>query len=208
MKDLVILVADKDMEMTLRGLLSRPQSLGVRAIQYDIYTHPQHDPGVRAHAAEFLRPYHKMYRYALVLFDREGCGADAVSAEQIAQSVQQQIENAGWQERCAVVVIDPELEVWVFSDSPHVAEVIADGDAQALRAVLARHTGENRLKPENPKSAMEDIIRLKKIPRSSALFQRLAEKVSLSRCTDRSFVRLRETLARWFPIDIGGTKEA
>lgn len=208
MKDLVILVADKDMEMTMRGLLSRPQSLGIRAIQYDLYTHPQHDPGVRTHAAEFLRPYQKMYHYALVLFDREGSGADDMSTEEIAQSVQQQMESAGWQQRCAVVVIDPELEVWVFSDSPHVAQVIADGDEQAMRAVLAKYTGENRSKPENPKSAVEEIIRLKKIPRSSALFQRLAEQVSLSRCTDRSFARLRETLKRWFPIHTGGTNEA
>ncbi|MYD87843.1 MAG: hypothetical protein F4137_08025 [Acidobacteria bacterium] len=36
MKDLVALVADKDMEHTLAGLLSRPLALGIRPIHFDV----------------------------------------------------------------------------------------------------------------------------------------------------------------------------
>ena len=35
-KDLVVLAADKDMEYALKGLLSRPQALGIRKIEVDI----------------------------------------------------------------------------------------------------------------------------------------------------------------------------
>lgn len=35
LKDLVVLTADKNIEGALRGLLSRPQSLGLREISYN-----------------------------------------------------------------------------------------------------------------------------------------------------------------------------
>ncbi|MEJ5295819.1 MAG: hypothetical protein WHT28_11335 [Fimbriimonadales bacterium] len=73
-KDLVILVADRDMEQTLLGLLSRPKALGIREVSYDIFAHPGRDPGVFLQGAEFLRPFTDQYDFALVLFDREGCG--------------------------------------------------------------------------------------------------------------------------------------
>jgi hypothetical protein len=43
--DLVLLVADKNIEHGLRGLLSRPQALGIRSVTSKTYVHPQRDPG-------------------------------------------------------------------------------------------------------------------------------------------------------------------
>jgi len=37
MKDLVILVADKNMEYSVKGILSRPQALSIRQITFDIF---------------------------------------------------------------------------------------------------------------------------------------------------------------------------
>jgi hypothetical protein len=45
MKDLVFLVADKNMEYTVRGLLSSPARLQIRAIKFDIRVHDKSDPG-------------------------------------------------------------------------------------------------------------------------------------------------------------------
>ena len=45
MKDLVILAADKDMEHAPSGLLARPRALGIRPIAFDVFVHPEHDPG-------------------------------------------------------------------------------------------------------------------------------------------------------------------
>ena len=77
--DLVVLVADKDMEVTVSGLLARSQSLAMRTTSVDIYRHPQRDPGCRLRSADFLRSFSRQYRYALVMFDREGCGGGAAT---------------------------------------------------------------------------------------------------------------------------------
>ena len=48
-KDLVALVADKDdkdIEHALKGLLSRPQSLGIRKVTADVLVHPRHESGL------------------------------------------------------------------------------------------------------------------------------------------------------------------
>lgn len=39
-KDLIVLVADKDMEHALKGLLARPAALGIRSVNADILVHP------------------------------------------------------------------------------------------------------------------------------------------------------------------------
>ncbi|MGC8784315.1 MAG: methylation-associated defense system protein MAD4 [Armatimonadota bacterium] len=201
MRDLVLLVADKDMEMTIHGLLSRPFALGIRTVEYDVFTHPRHDPGVRMEAADFLRAYQSEYGHAVVLFDRIGCGAEDLSAEDLENVVRDSIQKTGWYQRCEVVVIDPELEVWVFAQSPHVYQVLAGGDEEYFRISLSKYPAAANGKPERPKELMEQILRGKNIPRSSALYLKLAERVSLSRCSDRAFLRFRETLQRWFGVE-------
>ena len=73
--DLVVLVADKDMEMALQGIFSRRESLsalGIRSFTYEIYRHPEHDPGCYKSSHEILRSSHQLFDHALVLFDYEG----------------------------------------------------------------------------------------------------------------------------------------
>lgn len=197
-KDLVILVADRDMEQTLLGLLSRPKALGIREVSYDIFAHPGRDPGVFLQGAEFLRPFTDQYDFALVLFDREGCGQEERSPEDLENDLQAHLESAGWEGRCAVVVLNPELEAWVFSSSTHVAEVIASGDTELYERKVSATPKNSLGKPERPKELMESLLREKRIPRSSSLYRQLAEKVSLKQCHDRAFNKLRDTLQGWF----------
>ena len=72
-KDLIVLVADKDMEFALRGLLGRGQSLGIYMPCYDILVHSGHDPGCFRRGHHLLRPFYRSHTHALVIFDREGC---------------------------------------------------------------------------------------------------------------------------------------
>ena len=44
-KDLVVLVADKNMEFALRGLFSRTPSFGIHPVTADVFVHPEKDPG-------------------------------------------------------------------------------------------------------------------------------------------------------------------
>jgi hypothetical protein len=54
-KDLIVLVADADMEAAVRGLLSRPSALGIRPISFDVKRHVQRDAGCRSGAHDLLR---------------------------------------------------------------------------------------------------------------------------------------------------------
>jgi hypothetical protein len=49
-----------------------------------------------------------------------------------------------------------------------------------------------------PKEALEKALYAARKPRSSAIYQSLAEMVSLARCSDRAFIKLKETLRKWF----------
>jgi len=55
-------------------------------------------------------------------------------------------------------------------------------------------------KPARPKEAMEAVLYRTRTPRSSAIYQRLAARVSLHRCTDRAFVRFRNVVQGWFGL--------
>ena len=195
------LVADKNMEMTLRGILARWQSLDIREITFDILPHPEKDPGCLNKSDQFLRIFINQYRYALVLFDREGCGRTD-SRDRLETEVEHNLNQVGWRDRSAAIALDPELETWVWTQSPHVAEVLGWRDTQiTLRAWLVKqdYLKEETGKPSRPKEAMEAVLEKVKKSRSSALYRQLAEKVGLRGHQEPAFVKLQTTLKKWFP---------
>ena len=203
-KDLIVLVADKNMKFALSGLLSRNQSLGIRSIEYDIYDHPQHDPGCYLKGIEFLSSFQRSYSHALLIFDYEGSGAEHLPIEKIQNDLEQSLSQTGWDNRANVVIINPELENWVWSDSPLVDQELGwAGKIPSLRTWLEDkgfiNTGQ--IKPQKPKEAMEKALREIRKPRSSAIYESLAKQVSFQRCTDTAFLRLKEMLQEWFGAD-------
>jgi len=200
-RDLVGLVADKNMEFALRGLLGRAPALGIREVTADVITHVQRDPGCLRNGHELLRSYTRSHRHALLMFDLEGCGSDA-PAGKLIEAVEGRLSRSGWGERAAAVVFDPELEIWVWSDSPHVEAALGwAGRRPDLRSWLRTqgYLGQGRHKPDRPKEAMESAMRVVRRPRSSSVFEELARRVGLSRCTDPAFARFRAILREWFP---------
>ncbi len=199
--DLVAVVADKDMEFAMRGILSRRRALQIREVTVDIFSHPEHDPGCYLRAHTFLASMVKRYAKAIVLFDREGCGAEHKGREQLEIEVESKLADSGWAGRSKVVVVDPELEIWVWSNSPHVAEILG---WKEQHAALPRWLCERQLwrggeiKPRVPKAAMEVVLRHAGLPRSASRYRQLAEKVSLERCQDAAFLKLKQTLREWF----------
>lgn len=202
MKDLIVLVADKNMEHTVRGLLQRPQALGVRAVDAEIFVHPRHDPGCVNEAHDFLRPFASSHRYALVLFDHDGSGREGIAPDALADEVRHRLEANGWPGRAEAIALAPELEVWVWSDSPQVAACLGWAERQpSLRDWLAA-TGQwpaGQAKPADPKRAMEAALREARKPRSSAIYLDLARKVSLRGHNEPAFLRFSQTLREWFP---------
>jgi hypothetical protein len=201
-RDLVVLVADKDMEQATRKLLQRPESLGISAPTHEVYTHPARDNGCRTASHELLRPLASQYRYALVVFDREGSGGDASEREELERQIEGLLAVNGWAGRCSALVLDPELEIWVWTDSSELDQVIGwAGRRPPVREWLRAQgfTLNAEGKPDRPKEALREALRYVRKQPSASLFAALAAKAGLSRCTDPAFLKLKATLQRWFP---------
>lgn len=201
-KDLVLLVADQNMKAATDGLLGRRESLQIRPLNFDTYVHPEHDPGCLRKSADFLRPFARDYKHALVMFDCDGCGRSGVAAEQIEQEVEQALGRAGWEQRAAAVVLDPELEIWVWSDSRRVDHVLGWANRTPdLRSWLVSKAllKKRDAKPLHPKEAMERALREVGRPRSSKHYLELARLIGLSRCGDGGFLKFCRLVKQWFP---------
>ena len=202
--DLIVLAADKHISASVETLLrQRRTDLGIRAVSFDVRRHPESDPGCRTRAAEFLRPLSRRYRYALVVFDHEGCSSKAAPGE-----IQREIESAlgrnGWKGRSKAIVIVPELEAWVWIPSGKVARTLGwNRSFEPLREWLEekRFWSAGSSKPTDPKKALEQVLRRNRKVSSSALFKELAASVDFDDCRDPAFNELRQTLRGWFPAE-------
>ena len=142
-----------------------------------------------------------MAEHALVVLDHLGSGQEGRTAEEVARDLRGRLSRAGWAERADVIVIEPELESWVWSSSPHVEQVLGwEGRQPGLRNWLTERGlwPDGVAKPLDPAASLRQALRKVSLPHSAALFGKLAGTVSLERCEDRSFQRLKTTLRSWF----------
>ncbi len=204
MKDLIILVADIQQEKTIQTLLQeRRHSIRFGAVEFDVFRHHHKDPGVYNEASAFLATFTELYRYALVLLDVAWQGSPG-DAAQIEKDVQKDLDDRGWRDRSTVIALDPELEAWVWADSPHVFQVLGMAQEQIMELAQAKcYWSQDAAKPTYPKELLQDVLYRTRKPRSSALFVKLAKLVGLKGCSDKAFVRLCDTLQKWFPATAG-----
>ena len=199
-RDLLCLVADKNMEQTLQALLPRWRALGTRDFGFEVVVHPEHDPGCFLRSDQFLRSFRSRFAHALVVFDLEDSGAEG-SREEAERSLEHRLEKSGWDSgRALAIAIEPELESWLWSDSPHVATALGWESDRALRQYLGAEGFKWRDdgKPKRPKEATERALYRQRIPRSSSIYRQLAGQVSFRRCTDSAFAKLLRVLRAWF----------
>lgn len=200
-RDLIVLVPDRNMEFAVKGLLGRQAALRIRTVSHDVLVHPEHDPGCLMHGPELLRAFAGRYAHALVMLDRHGCGRDEYPCDRLERDIEDRLSVSGWEDLAAAVVLDPELETWVWSDSAHVTRVLGwEGREPGLVSWLRERgfLAPGDMKPRRPKEAMEEALRLARKARSSAIYRDLAQSVSLAGCRDRAFLRLRHVLSTWF----------
>ena len=200
--DLIVLAADKHIAASVETLLhQRRADLGIRAVSFDVRRHPESDPGCRTKAAEFLRPLIRRYRYALVVFDHEGCSSRDTPGE-VQRELERVLGRNGWTGRSKAIVIAPELEAWVWVPSKEIAQTLGwNRGFKRLRKWLEEQGSwsARRSKPDDPKKALEQALRRNRKVPSSALFKALAASVAFDGCRDPAFNELRETLRTWFP---------
>jgi hypothetical protein len=205
-KDLIVVTADSQMHLTVEALLNhRRRSLAVADFSVDVVTHPNQDPGCRTDAGRLLNPRRQSHGKAMVLFDFDGCGERHLSPQDLETSLETQFANQGWgSDRVTFVVIEPELEAWLFGASfRQIERAVGWSETQSIRGWLIErgYLTPGSSKPCNPKAAIESVLYQQKHPRSGRLFADLARTVGLPRCRDRAFQKFRSTLQRWFPAE-------
>jgi hypothetical protein len=200
MKDLIVLVADKNMQFALDGGLNRPESLRIRRITMDFRQHPGRDGGTRSNGAQLLRLEKSRFSHALLVLDYEGSGAGSLGPLDLESQLDGQLETT-WGTRAKAIVIAPELDIWMWGSDNKLAEILKWPFPEPIRIWL-KHKGfgfGSDGKPKRPKEAMEAIFQRCKRPRSSAAYQQIASGISLARCEDPAFLRLKLALHSWFP---------
>ncbi|MCU0865625.1 MAG: hypothetical protein MUC36_17715 [Planctomycetes bacterium] len=201
MIDLVCLVADKNMESVVGAVLDRHEALGTRKIEKLMLVHPQRDSACYHDPTSLLRGHLGAARHALVILDRAWEGVPDLSAEDLEADVDRRLQQFGngW---ARAVVIEPELEVWLFRRSPRLDEALGWRNRQpGLREQLAGIGlwPLEAAKPTDPKQAMEWALWEARKPRSSSIYRTIASTVGMKECVDPSFLRFQSTLRHWFP---------
>ncbi|MEI7939189.1 MAG: hypothetical protein WCK27_21095, partial [Verrucomicrobiota bacterium] len=123
MKDLVLLVADKNAHFALKGALGRPEALGIRPIEFEFRVHPGRDGGTRRTGPEMLALERRRFKHALLVLDFEGCGTDLPNATELEAQLDGRL-STHWKEAAKSIVIEPELDVWVWGADNAVEAVI------------------------------------------------------------------------------------
>lgn len=208
-----ILVADSNMAATFRGYFKRDGwhlSLGCASFEMNtdvgadlLVDEGGNDPGVYTKGHELLRPYQSSHHRALVVLDCEWEGAPDKAA--IVEHITARLVASGWAEDAVkVIAIEPELENWLWQDKPQVAEVLRYKGDKPLRQYLADSGWwpADMAKPPRPKEAAEWLLRQTRRPRSSAIYQELAEYISIRGCTDAAFAEMHAAFLAWFPTEV------
>ncbi len=203
-KDLLVIVADLDAENVMLSLLERHQAFQIKKVSYEILRHPGRDPGCRGKGVDFSRTFCRQYDHLLLMFDHEGSGAEKQTPEELEKKLEAGLAGNGWEDnRAAVIVIQPELETWVWGNSKQVDQVCGWGTRiPSLRQWLVAEGDieTEQSKPKDPKTTFKKVLSNAKPPKqfSAAIFRELGEKVSFKNCQDRAFNKLQATLCNWF----------
>ncbi|CAD5370103.1 conserved hypothetical protein [Rubrivivax sp. A210] len=210
-RDCLFFVADKTMRETFLGFLGREDraaQLGCGHFAFDaaedlFFAAGQNDPGLNTRAGLLLSPFFHSHRKAVVALDCDWVGSPGQA--RIIQNVSTQLHQGGWApEDVIVIAIDPELEQWIWQDSPVLAEELRLHAPGGLKATLAQRGlwPEDATKPPSPKDLFNRLRRENNVKLSSSIFKRIATRVPVARCEDAEFRRLVAQLQAWFPAAV------
>lgn len=200
MQDLVVLVADKNMQFALQGAFGRPLALGVRPFTYEFRSHMGRDGGVRTTGADVLAREAARFHHALMLLDFEGCGQEDGDPLVLEEQLDRKL-NSVWGLNAKTIVISPEVDIWLWGNDNVLRDALHWPQDGAIRDWLRGKgfdfNADN--KPVRPKEALDAMRPVHKQARSSAMYEKVTKRISLQNCTDLAFARLRAQMQSWFP---------
>ncbi len=210
MRDVIFHLADGQMRACFEAFFSREKfnmSLACREfdvdVQKDILQVPgQTDPGLYDNAHENLELFKSQYNHAMIVLDRQWNDSSKTPSD-IEQHITANMQRAGWtRERFEVVVIDPELETWLFQEKDIFLNAFRYHDgARALRDQLDEtgHWPKGQAKPTDPKATIGRALHLGKSASPTVLFSKVCSRISVKDCQDTAFLKFKRTLRCWFP---------
>jgi len=210
-RDCVFFVADKTMRETFLGFLSREdrdEQLGCGAFTFDpaedlFFAAGQNDCGLNKRADALLSAFLHSHQKVVVALDCEWDGSPGQVA--IIQNISTQLLGSGWAaDDVIVIAIEPELEQWIWQDSPVLADELRMDAPQGLKAALSARGlwPQDAAKPPSPKELFIQLRRENNVKLSSSVFKRIAANVPVAACQDSEFRRLVNQLQLWFPAEV------
>lgn len=169
MKDLVILAADKDLEHALKGLLARPEALGIRPGDADIFVEPEHDPACALRGVDFLGNLSAQYGHGLLVFDHKGSGREAMTPQDLQTSLNKAFAGSVWGERARAVVLSPDcgkgflasMHGWAFLEQGYSEQLVPVREKQSQqingqdgRLQMQSGNGTGTSQPKKPKLSL------------------------------------------------------
>jgi hypothetical protein len=205
---LVFVVADSDIQAMVTGFLQKERAdlrLGCAPFEFDAKLDLERaaadkDSGLYMRGAQHVLRLRRTHAHVVVMLDADWEGSPGATA--IDQKLREDLRKCGCSnDDSEVIVLEPEIEAWMWVDKLEVAREFGFESSDDLRSWLADAgfaLGANQ-KPLRPKEALYAALRAKRKARSSATFAAVAAKVSLNTCQDPALLKLRATLQRWFP---------
>jgi len=94
MLDFGLIVADKNMDFALQGILKRHEALGIRPITSQTVALPGRDGGVRTGGPEALDRLRSKVSHGIIMLDWEGSGADSEALD-LEQELDHRLQKLG-----------------------------------------------------------------------------------------------------------------
>jgi len=217
MRDIIFHLADKHMEEGLRAFFQRDDwqhTLGCRRFEIDPRSDSDlfrvagcTDGGVWKYAHKNLATFKDKYRHAVIVLDADF--DPRPGAKVLQEDISKCMIESGWNEgRFAVIVIQPELEAWLWAPNVNVALGFGHPNFNDLRAALEAEMLWNAgdPKPHDLKGARDYAAKRGGKRTGGPIFKSIFGGISrraLDLCAEPGFVTLRSALSGWFP-DGGG----
>jgi hypothetical protein len=201
--DLFVILEGSGDEVVLEALLKRPSDLGIRAVTFKC---ERRSSAVRTQGPDIAREQRREFRYVICLWDHGGSGREQQPPSRVQGEVQARLNRNTLKGCSKALIIDPELEIWLWQDSAAIASALGVGEdrlAEWLRDWQRKHfptqTVETLVR-QQPKEALEEVIKQSGKKRTSTLYRHITAVANLNLWSgEASFRRLCRTLRRWFP---------
>jgi hypothetical protein len=205
MSDLFVYTADADALAVVRAVLSRPQAIRTRGIDFEVDRHTGRDPGMVKDGPELVRFRKTAFEKALLVWDHQGSGWDAKDPEEARAAIRNRLDQCIWRDRSEALVIVPELEEWLWHSPASIAGslgiTVQALDQWASEFAEAQKTDLATCKKQTPKELFEFVLyrrrRRKPLPGDFAL---TADRASLRDWQHSpTFTTFVAVLRTWFP---------